>query len=205
MVRTRRRMTAVAALTVAALTMGGALTACSSDDEGDSGTSSEQTTQEDSSEDKPAEEEAAEEEPAEDAPAEDPADDGTLAADETATFTGDVNITLSAPEEYTPDEFAIGHTEGNQPYVVTITIENAGTEAYDTEMLLATARAGEDGVEAEEIFDDTVGGFVGTLPPGQTGTGQLAFDVPPDTAELNVQIEDIADFESSGHFWTLTF
>ncbi|WP_052852475.1 DUF4352 domain-containing protein [Streptomyces avicenniae] len=208
-------MTAVAAIAVAALTMGGALTACSGEDDGGSGaettesasggaedTEADAEQTEDTAEEPPAEEEP----PADEPPAEDDAAGaGTHAADEGVPFDGDVTITVSAPEPYTPDEYAYGHTEGNTAYAVTVTVENGGAEAYDTDMLYVTARAGDDGVEAEEIFDETMGsGFGGALPPGQTATGQLAFDAPADAATLNVLVEDLDDFESNGETWTLT-
>ncbi|MFR9724783.1 DUF4352 domain-containing protein [Streptomyces sp. MS19] len=214
MVRTRKRMTAVAAIAVAALTMGGALTACSSEDDGDSASAQETSGSESGGQE---DEEQAGAETSEDADAaedtgdaaaeeEAPAGGGTYGAGEGVPFDGDVTVTVSAPEPYTPDEYAVGHTEGNSAYAVTVTVENSGSEVYDTDMLLVTARAGDDGVEAEEIFDETMGsGFGGALPAGQTATGQFAFDAPADAAALNVLVEDMDDFESNGETWTLTF
>jgi plastocyanin len=205
----RRRMLAVAGLAAGALALG--LTACSSDDESTDAapeTSQEETTEESSeepagdaatggeAEDAPAEET----EPAEDA--EEPAADGTAGAGDTVTFET-VELTVAAPEAYEPGEFAIGHTEGNQPYKLTVTVENTGSETYDMTMLLATARAGEDGVEAESIFDDTIeGDFSGPLAAGQTATVDIAFDVPADASVLNLSIENIGTFADPA-LWTL--
>jgi hypothetical protein len=61
---------------------------------------------------------------------------------------------------------------------------------------MATARAGEEGVEAETIFDGDVGGsFSGTLLTGKKATEKFAFSVPADAKTLTVEIQASWDYE----------
>ncbi|MCQ6555618.1 DUF4352 domain-containing protein [Streptomyces sp. C10-9-1] len=141
------------------------------------------------------------EEPA--AEGEAPATGETLAAGDSVIYDDDVTVTVSAPKAYSPSEFAIGHTSGNKAYQVTVVIENAGTEKFDTVLTTADARAGEQGVEAEQIFDDTVGGgFEGTIAPGKKATVVYAFDAPADAKTLTVEISPGISYDSSQ--WELT-
>ncbi len=210
-----QRMRALACVAVATLALGG-LTACSSEDEPESATGSggaegeqveEQTTENaenaggesgESGETGGTEEtEGAEE-------GEGGTDDGLFAAGETAVYDSGFEITVSAAEPYTPTDWAIGHTEGNAAYSVTVSLANNGSEAVDTTFILATARAGADGVTAEEIYDDGVGdGFNGELLPGRTATADYAFDAPPDAASLEVQIEQALEFDSTPAIWEI--
>ncbi|WP_432249219.1 DUF4190 domain-containing protein [Streptomyces sanyensis] len=132
-----------------------------------------------------------------------PAVDETLAAGDSVIYDDDVTVTVSAPKAYSPSEFAIGHTSGNKAYQVTVVIENAGTEKFDSTLTTADARAGKEGVEAEQIFDDTVGGgFDGTIAPGKKATVVYAFDAPADAKTLTVEISPGISYDSSQ--WELT-
>lgn len=60
------------------------------------------------------------------------------------------------------------------------------------------ARAGADGVNAEQIFDGTVGeGFTGTVLPGKKVTVQYAFDAPADAKNLTVEVSPGFDWDAS--------
>ncbi|MFF3291766.1 DUF4190 domain-containing protein [Streptomyces sp. NPDC003023] len=127
----------------------------------------------------------------------------TLAAGDTSAYEDDVEITVSAPKPYTASEFAVGHTKGNKSYQVTVTIENAGKEKFDTTLVTLDARAGKDGVTAEQIFDEKVGsGFEGTILPGKKATVTFAFDAPADAKNLTVEVSPGIDYDASQ--WELT-
>lgn len=112
-----------------------------------------------------------------------------LAAGETTTYKDDLKITVSAAKKFSPSEYAIGHTAGNNAYQVTVTVENAGAKKFESTLLTTDARAGDDGVTAEQIFDDKVGaGFTGTVLPGKKATVQYAFDAPATAKVLTVEI-----------------
>ncbi|MFP1629087.1 DUF4352 domain-containing protein [Streptomyces sp. 5K101] len=112
-----------------------------------------------------------------------------LAAGDSIVYDDDLTVTVSAPEPFTPGEFAVGHTKGNKAHQVTITIENAGKKKFDSSLVTVTARAGKDGVSAEQIFDDKAGeGFDSTILPGKKATATYAFDAPADAKNLTVEI-----------------
>ncbi|GAA4916376.1 DUF4352 domain-containing protein [Streptomyces coeruleoprunus] len=121
-----------------------------------------------------------------------------LAADDTLVYDGGLEVTVSAAKAYKPGEFAIGHESGNRAYSVTVTITNTGKEKFGADLLTLTARAGEKGVTAEEIFDgDTVGGgFSGTVLPGKTATAQFAFSAPADAKTLSIEVSPGLEHEA---------
>lgn len=121
----------------------------------------------------------------------------TLAAGDTSVYE-DIKVTVSQATSYKPSEFAAGHTEGNKAYQVTVVVENAGKEKFDASLVTLTARAGKDGVPAEQIFDDKVGtGFSGSILPGKKSTVVYAFDVPKDAKDLAVEVSPGLDHEAA--------
>ncbi|MGX1883233.1 DUF4190 domain-containing protein [Streptomyces sp. NPDC055287] len=130
------------------------------------------------------------------------ADSETLAAGDSAVYDDKLTVTASAPEAYSPSEYAIGHTKGNKAYKVTVVIDNAGKEKFDAALVTAEARAGKDGVKAEQIFDDKVGEvFTGTVMPGKKATVVYGFDTP--AAAKNLVVEISPDFSHEASQWDL--
>ncbi|MFC5805487.1 DUF4190 domain-containing protein [Streptomyces formicae] len=125
-----------------------------------------------------------------------------LAAGDSAVYDDELTVTVSEPKPYTPGEVAAGHTKGNKAYQVTVTIENAGKEKFDASLVTAEARAGKDGVSAEEIYDDKVGEpITGTVLPGKKVTTTWAFDTPAGAANLTIEISP--GFEYNASVWDL--
>ncbi|MCX5200749.1 DUF4352 domain-containing protein [Streptomyces sp. NBC_00237] len=130
------------------------------------------------------------------------AKDKALAAGESAQYDDKLTITVSAPVKYTPSEYASGHTKGNKARLVTVVIHNAGTKKFDASGVLATARAGKDGTNAEQIFDENAGTmFQGSILPGKKATVKYAFDVPADAKNLTVEVAP--DFDHNASQWEL--
>ncbi|MFD3946205.1 DUF4190 domain-containing protein [Streptomyces sp. NPDC058579] len=120
-----------------------------------------------------------------------------LAAGDMAAY-DDLKVTVSEAKPYKPSEFAAGHTEGNKAYQVTVVIENSGKQKFDATLVTLTARAGKDGVTAEQVFDEKVGtGFSGTILPGKKSTVVYAFDAPKDAKNLSVEVSPGLDHEAS--------
>ncbi|MFF0288327.1 DUF4190 domain-containing protein [Streptomyces sp. NPDC005262] len=112
-----------------------------------------------------------------------------LDAGDSAVYDDDLTVTVGDATSYTPDSFAAGHTKGNKAYRIAVVIENAGKEKFDSALVNVEARAGKDGVNAEQIFDGKVGeGFSGTVLPGKKVTVQFAFDAPADAKDLTVEV-----------------
>ncbi|MDT0310491.1 DUF4352 domain-containing protein [Streptomyces sp. DSM 44917] len=203
----KSRMLAVAGVTAATLALGAGLTACGSEDEPERASSAGGSEQEQpSGEGSPdGSGEQGDSGAAEEQPTEEPqTDEGLFGAGETAEWEDGLQITVSAVEPYTPTEYAIGHTEGNDAYGLSISVENAGSEPIDITFILPTARAGADGVTAEEIFDETTGsGFDGELAPGRSATAEYAFSVPAGSPTLEIQIEPGLDLDASPATWEL--
>ncbi|MDB1087220.1 DUF4352 domain-containing protein [Streptomyces sp. ACA25] len=192
----RKRMLALAGLATAALAIGG-LTACEADEPKKDGSSSQEKTTDEGADDG-----------GEEGDDEGGGDDRTLAGGETAAWDSGLKVTVSEPEAFTPDEWAAGHTEGNDSYTFGVTIENTGNEDVDADWLIFTARAGDDGVSAEQIHDSASGigaDMLGTVRPGQKATTTIAFDVPADAGSLSLEIEPGLDWDAKPAFWDFSF
>ncbi|MEO3768433.1 hypothetical protein [Streptomyces sp. B8F3] len=86
---------------------------------------------------------------------------------------------------------------------MTVTLENVGDAKSDATPTLLMARAGEEGNEAEEIFDGQVGGgFAGNVLPGKKATQKFAFFVPEGAKNLDVEVV-VGDFEKEPATWSL--
>ncbi|MBM7441865.1 DUF4352 domain-containing protein [Streptomyces sp. HB132] len=124
--------------------------------------------------------------------------DDILREGDSAAYDDGLEVTVNAPAAYTADEFAVGHTKGNSAYTVSVVIENKGKEKFDAALVTVDARAGKDGVNAEQIFDGTVGeGFTGTVLPGKKITAKYAFDAPADAKNLTVEVAPGFEWDAS--------
>ncbi|MGW7708189.1 DUF4352 domain-containing protein [Streptomyces sp. NPDC054771] len=121
-----------------------------------------------------------------------------LEAGDSAVYDDDLTVTVGDATSYTPDAYAAGHTKGQKAYRVAVVIENAGKEKFDSALVSVSARAGKDGVDAEQIFDNKVGaGFSGTVLPGKKVTVQFAFDAPADAKNLTVEVNPGFTYDAS--------
>ncbi|MFJ4462269.1 DUF4352 domain-containing protein [Streptomyces sp. NPDC088928] len=121
-----------------------------------------------------------------------------LEAGDSAVYDDDLTVTVGDATSYTPDAYAAGHTKGKKAYRVAVVIENAGKEKFDSALVSVSARAGKDGVDAEQIFDNKVGaGFSGTVLPGKKVTVQFAFDAPADAKDLTVEVNPGFTYDAS--------
>ncbi|MCX4847540.1 DUF4190 domain-containing protein [Streptomyces sp. NBC_00893] len=121
-----------------------------------------------------------------------------LEAGDSAVYDDDLTVTVGDATSYTPDAYAAGHTKGQKAYRVAVVIENAGKEKFDSALVSVSARAGKDGVDAEQIFDNKVGtGFSGTVLPGKKVTVQFAFDTPADAKNLTVEVNPGFTYDAS--------
>ncbi|NJQ06704.1 DUF4352 domain-containing protein [Streptomyces lonarensis] len=207
----RQRMLAVAGVAGTALLMGG-LTACT--DEGDKPQrdtgSSESAASDDADDDKADTDDEAKDDTddAEQADADGGAG-GTFAIGETAVYDNiGLKVTISDPEVLEPqeewDEFG---GEGYTAYTFTVVLENTGDESYDGDMTVFQGRAGDDGVEAPQVFsfEQLGNGSMGSVLPGKKSTSKIAFDVPDDADSLTVEFTELSDWDSESAFWTHEF
>ncbi|MFI7009823.1 DUF4190 domain-containing protein [Streptomyces sp. NPDC050145] len=131
-----------------------------------------------------------------------PAKGKALDAGDSVIYDDDLTITVSNAVTWNPSEYAAGHTKGNHAYKVTVTVENKTKAKFDSTLLTAEARAGKDGVDAEQIFDEKVGtGFSGSILPGKKATVVYGFDAPADAKNLTVEVSP--SFEYDATHWDL--
>ncbi|MER5736351.1 hypothetical protein ABT117_11835 [Streptomyces sp. NPDC002262] len=125
-------------------------------------------------------------------PSPEPAAEGLLPFGATHRYGDGVEVTVSAPERFTPAEGAAGHKAGNTPVKVDVTVRNGSGERLKLVTVRVQGRDG-DGREAVGVFDAEQGilSFDGDLLPGRRAVAAYAFDVPPhagDVLEVGVTV-----------------
>lgn len=132
-----------------------------------------------------------------DAPESAPATDLNSAFGDAITYTDDVAISVSAPAEYVPGEYAAGDEQAAN-VIFTLTITNNS----DANLQPSTySRVSSGGVEASRIFDSGGAVDVSSSPstvilPGGTVTWNEAYSVA-DPASMIFQIAPSYDYEDS--------
>lgn len=126
------------------------------------------------------------------APADEPAveevvDDGVAAFGEAYTWSDGLSVTISAPESYSPSDYAAGVVDGQSAVTLQITLVNGTGAAFDPVMTSVTAQSGN--TEASQIFDSgqgMEGSPMTKILPGRETTYAVAFSVA-DPADLVVE------------------
>ncbi|NJP68595.1 DUF4352 domain-containing protein [Streptomyces spiramenti] len=205
-----RRMRMVAGVAVAALAVGG-LTACDESEMPlDRGQESRETDGADAEDDGAGDADTGDGDATDDAdadqadtPAEGDAADRDqgdfLEAGQTFVTAEGLEITVEAPEPFTPADY-VDHEEIPTKFGVSVT--NGADEDQEV-ALLYTVRAGDRGVEADRIFDSAslTSDPRGTLKPGRTAGGEVGFDVPEDAGFVDVTVQVVGS-QDKAH-WSL--
>ncbi|MFE9569037.1 DUF4190 domain-containing protein [Streptomyces sp. NPDC006692] len=106
-----------------------------------------------------------------------------LSFGQTYTFENGLKVTVAKPEPFVPDDYVLGHAQGNKAVQVTVTVVNTGTERVDVKTGLPSVNDA-DGASAELVIDGSGRQKVitGYLLPGREAIGKYAFSLPPDAA-----------------------
>ncbi|MFF6901337.1 DUF4352 domain-containing protein [Streptomyces hydrogenans] len=125
-------------------------------------------------------------------PSAEPAAEGLLPFGTTHRYADGVEVTVSAPERFTPAEGAAGHKAENTAVKVDVTVRNGSGERLKLVTVQVQGRDGE-GREAAGVFDAEQGilSLDGDLLPGRRAVAAYAFDVPPrsgDVLEVGVTV-----------------
>ncbi|MEV5611083.1 DUF4190 domain-containing protein [Streptomyces sp. NPDC052225] len=127
-----------------------------------------------------------------------PAAGKALEAGDSVIYDDDLTVSVSNAVTFSPSQYAAGHKNGNHAYKVTVTVTNDSKEKFDASLLQVSARAGADGVDSEQIFDDAVGtGFEGTIMPGKKATVVYGFDSPAAAKNLTVEVEPSFEYDAT--------
>jgi hypothetical protein len=112
---------------------------------------------------------------------------GVVTFTETYTYADGLAITVSAPEEFTPGEYAVGVEGGGTPVVLGITIENGTGEVFDPALMYPVVASG--GTESEAVYDDGIDMLPSSkIQPDKSLTYTVAYMVA-DTNDVQVDLE----------------
>ncbi|MFF4011474.1 DUF4352 domain-containing protein [Streptomyces sp. NPDC001717] len=107
---------------------------------------------------------------------------------ETFTYDNGVKVSLSAPKEYEPK--GVLARESKNPIQITVTITNGSAEPYEVLFPMPSVRD-EQGETAKVIYDGSAGVpkvIRGSIMPGQSASGVVAFDLPDGTKNITADI-----------------
>lgn len=120
-------------------------------------------------------------------------DAGSLAFGETMTWDDGVALTVSAPEPYTPSEFAVGATRANH-VVVTLTLTNGSTEDLQPLPLPSMSAGDQEVSQVVDLGNDLLGPAddvgippTATIEPGGSISWRVAWSVD-DPSSLTLQV-----------------
>jgi hypothetical protein len=120
------------------------------------------------------------------------------------TYPSGIAVSVTSATQYIPSSLAVGTATGHTGVVVSVTVDNGSTQPLDTSYLTVAMRTGSELTMAAQIFDAANGydsGITGTIAPGDTATGQYAFDVPAsDLSSLNLLVTPDLRSPSSAMF-----
>lgn len=134
---------------------------------------------------------------------EEPAKDSTTIG-KTLTYESGLSVRVVSAKVFNAGSYAYGLTVGHKAVKVTWTLTNGTGANVDLTGAEARLTYGVDGVQAENVYVDGVGGqypFEGTLRPGQKKTATTAFSVPKSgLTQITVEVEP--EFMSETAFFT---
>ncbi len=133
-------------------------------------------------------------------PSEAPAEStvATIGANEGFTYDDGLKIQVLSAVRFRPSQYAAGHKPGNAAVKFVVRITNGSKEVVDLSLASVRLRAGANGLEAESIFDDAIGGFDGSVAPGRNASTTFGFSVPPsDMGLMNIEVSPSFSHEPS--------
>lgn len=117
----------------------------------------------------------------------------TIGSEDGFVYDDGLEVYVLSAKEYTPGEYAAGHSPGNRAVLVEVQVVNGSDAQLDVSMTTVNARAGERGTELEQIIDieNNIGmGFSGDVAPGRKATATFAYSVPTaDWGQLDIEVE----------------
>lgn len=120
---------------------------------------------------------------------------GVVGFTETYTYADGLAITVSAPQEYTPSEYAVGVDGDGTPVTFDITIENGTGEVFDPALMYPVVASG--GSESEAVYDDGIDMLPSSkIQPDKSLSYTVAYMVA-DTGDVQVELEPgFLDYET---------
>lgn len=119
------------------------------------------------------------------------------------TYESGMAVKVTRAKVYSPSDGAIGAKAGERGVAVTVSIRNGTTAPFDATLASVKLSYGEDGIEAEQIYDSGKGyggGFEGSIARGKTKTVSIAFAVPTKFLK-SLTIEVAPNWDSDSAFF----
>jgi hypothetical protein len=115
-----------------------------------------------------------------------------------------MKVQVTSLKRFRISQYAAGGKPGDVGVVVTVTLQNASSNTFDTSLVDVKLGSGPNGDQAESVFDSEQnlgGGFEGSILPGKKKTAKYGFAIPKThvTSTLQLEVAPGWDYEGS-HF-----
>lgn len=100
---------------------------------------------------------------------------------QTFTYPDGLAVAVTSAKRFRIGQYAAGGKPGGTGAILTVTLTNGSTQAWDAALTSLAVAYGTEGEQAEQVFDTTAGvgsGFNGKIQPGRKATAKFAFAVP---------------------------
>lgn len=120
---------------------------------------------------------------------------GTAAFGEVFEYTDGIAVSVTAPAEFTPGEYAYGTDGEGTPMKFEVTLVNGSSENFDAALL--TEQLSSAGTSGEFIADEGIDGYAtGTVLPGKSLTYTVGYMVA-DPADVQVEVSPGWDYDAA--------
>lgn len=117
------------------------------------------------------------------------------------TYEDGLRVQVLSAKRFTPSDTAAGAQPGQTGVKVAVRITNGTSATVDLALVQVELQAGNDGVEAEQVYDTEQGigsGFNGSVAPNRNATASFGFAVNrADLSKLNVQVTPGFNYQTS--------
>lgn len=120
---------------------------------------------------------------------------------EAITYADGLKVSVVTAKRFRISQTAAGGKPGGPGVILTVTITNGAAIPYDAALTGVSVASGEQGDQAEAVFDvdaGLTGGFTGQVQPGRKQTARFGFAVPAGPTDLQIEVRPgLADHEAA--------
>ncbi|MFG1627072.1 DUF4352 domain-containing protein [Kribbella sp. NPDC049227] len=119
-------------------------------------------------------------------------------------YSDGMKVQVTSLKRFRISQYAAGGKPGDVGVVVTVTLQNASSNTFDTSLVDVKLASGENGDQAESVFDSDQNlgsGLEGTILPGKKKTARYGFAIPKGHVSSTLQLEVAPGWDYEGsHF-----
>jgi hypothetical protein len=108
---------------------------------------------------------------------------------------GGIEASVLTVALFKPTEWNSGYVRGQKAIKFQVRITNTGTESFDLSLVQVDLKAGPDGVQCAQIYDEGLSDFTGSVTPKHSASAWYGFSVPAVLASGDLDLEVTPSFD----------